>query len=151
MKAVLIALVTSMCINMPCTANEVTFYVGQGHDEWALNVVGKGKAVIGDTLIYTEYEYVKFTNNPKHNKNKKIKYIAFDYAYSLPDGKWDIKTSGVRKQIDRELKPGEWMTTNWIDAKLKLEGGSPEKYWIVVTIATEDGLVHAHSRKDIFD
>lgn len=150
MKALIMGFALSVLISTTCNANEVLFYVGQGHNEWALNVVGKGKAVLGDTLVYTEYEYVKLTNNPKHNKNRFVKSVAFDYAYSIPNGKWDIKKTGVKKEVNKELKPGEWMTLNWIDSKLKLEGLPVSKYWIVVTIDTNEGLVHAHSRSDLF-
>lgn len=150
MKALMMGFALSVLISTTCSAKEVIFYVGQGHNEWALNVVGKGKAVVGDTLIYAEYEYIKLTNNPKHNKNRTVEYISFDYAYALPNGGWDIKSTGLKRAVNRELKPNEWMTVNWVDSKLKLDGPT-SKYWLVVTIATNEGLVHAHSRRDIFE
>lgn len=150
MKSLLTALATSMFISMGCSAKEVVFYIGQEHNDWAFNVVGKGKAVVGDTLAYSEHEYIKYTNNPKHNKTKTVKYVSVGYAYSIPDGGWNVKPGGARQEINRTLKPGEWMTSHWIDSKLKFEGRPAENYWIVVTIATDTGLVYAHSRRDIF-
>lgn len=41
------------------------------------------------------------------------------------------------------------MSVNWLGSKLSLEGSPASNYWLVVTVATEDGLVHAHSRRDI--
>ncbi|OLU23925.1 hypothetical protein [Pseudomonas sp. PA27(2017)] len=137
MKDLLMGFALSIFITTTCNANEVSFYIGQSHNDWALNVVGKGKAIVGETLIYTEYEYIKFTNNPKHNKSRKVEYVAFDYAYLTPNGRWDIKNTGVQKKIVKTFKPGEWMTINWIDTKLRLHERKPSSYWIVVTIATD--------------
>lgn len=129
----------------------MTFYIGQINSDWAFTVTGKGKALIGKTIVYSDYEYVRVVKNPQHEKHKIVKYIDLDYACLLPDGRWDIKHSEIGKVINKSLKPGEWMTVNWVNSKLNLEGALASKYWMVVTVGTEEGLVHAHSRKDIFD
>lgn len=150
MKRILV-FIAAIATASACYAEEVTFYIGQSNNDWAFTVTGKGKALVGKTLVYSDYEYVKIVNNPKHAKLKRVKYIDLDYAYSLPDGQWDVKSSGARKVVNKTLKPGEWMTINWVNSKLNLEGEPASKYWIIVTVGTDEGLVHAHSRRDIFN
>lgn len=136
-------------ISFACSAAEPVFYIGQANKDWAFNVTGKGKVLSGDTLIYADYEYIKIVNNPKANKSRTVMYVDLDYAYTLPDGRWDIQKTGTRRSVKKVLKPGEWMTVNWLGSKLSLKGEAASNYWLVVTVATEDGLVHAHSRRDI--
>lgn len=145
----LISIAVAVALSATCYAKETVFYIGQTSDQWAFKVTGKGRVLTGETLVYSDYEYVRVVNNPKHNKSRTVKYIELDYAYALPNGKWDVRKPGVRKELNRVLKPGEWMTVNWIGSRLSLEDESVDKYWLVVTVSTEDGLVHAHSRRDI--
>lgn len=132
-------------------AQEVALYVGQSHDEWAFNITGKGRSVIGDSLIFTRIDHLQITNNPKHEKHKNLDYVSVGYGYRKPDGKWTVEVVGPRHEVGRVLGPGDFMTFNRLDAILSLKDKKAEDYWIVITVGTgQRSKVYAHSREDIF-
>jgi len=134
-------------------AEEVTFYVGQTNPDWAFVITAKGRAVIGDSLVYTTYDDLRITNNPKHNIPKQIRTISLGFGYLTEDGRWDVKhVQGGQLATDITLQPGETTTLENVDSVLKLEGEPAENYWIVVTVEMGNrSTVYAHSRRDIFE
>lgn len=94
-----IAVLVVTATSFTCSAAESAFYIGQANKDWAFNVTGKGKVLSGDPLVYADYEYIKIVNNQKANKSRTVMYVDLDYAYTLPDGRWDIKKTGIRRSI----------------------------------------------------
>lgn len=133
-------------------ADEVSFYVGQTTEEWAFKVTGKGRALVGDSLISARMDNIRITNNPKHAKSKQIKDVEVAYGYTQPDGKWNIKHVGARKPINRTTFAGDIIELENFDATLSLaEGELPTDHWIIIIVWISNAqTVYAHSRKDIF-
>lgn len=149
-KVLVIVVLLLSCANYSA-AQEIEFYVGQSHDEWAFNITGKGRSVIGDSLIFTRIDYLQITNNPKHGKRKNIDYVSVGYGYRKPNGKWAIEVVGPRHEVGNVLGPGDFMTINRLDAVLSLKDKKAKDYWVVITVGTGTrSTVHAHSREDIF-
>lgn len=151
MKRLLVIIsVFTACIAC-ASAKEVTFYVGQSHDGWAFNITGKGRSVVGESLIFTRIDNLQVTNNPKHGRSKSIEFVSVGYGYRKPDGTWGVEVAGPRLEVGRALGPGDFMTFNRLDGVLSLKDKKPEDYWIVLTIGMgKKSTVYAHSREDIF-
>lgn len=133
-------------------AEEISFYVGQTTEEWAFKVTGKGRALVGNSLISVRMDNIKITNNPIHSKSMQLKDVEVAYGYTQPDGKWNIKHVGARKPINRKTYAGDTVELESLDATLSLADGSlPKNYWVIIVIWINDRqTVYAHSRKDIF-
>ncbi|WP_286976915.1 hypothetical protein [Pseudomonas sp.] len=151
MKTLLAIFLVLMSVMKAANAEEVIFYLGQSSNEWTFKITGKGRSLIGDTLIYTKIDTLKIVNNPKHNKYKKIDFVEIGYGYLNSNGRWDIQHVGARKPFNENIGPGEWMTINNLGAELQISETPPKDYWIVLIVGTnEKSTVYAHSRKDIF-
>jgi hypothetical protein len=133
-------------------AKEVTFYLGQGHDDWAFEVIGKGRALVGKSLVYVKLDNLNVINNPKHNKSKYVEKISIGFGYLQPDGQWNVKNvHGGEWEVKDNIGPGDRLIFGGRDATLSLSNENAENYWIVVTVQTSNrATVYAHSRKDIF-
>lgn len=133
-------------------AEEISFYVGQTTEEWAFKVTGKGRALVGDSLISVRMDNIKITNNPVHSSAEQIKDVEVAYGYTQPDGRWNIKHVGARKPINRKTYAGDTVELENFDATLSLpKGALPKDHWVVIVVWINDRkTVYAHSRKDIF-
>ncbi len=84
-----ILICTIMCLTALAqakAAEEVAFYVGQTKDDWAFKVTGKGRALVGESLIYTRLDELKIVNNPKQSITRHIERIEVAYAYVNHNG-----------------------------------------------------------------
>jgi len=145
---ILFALVATASVR----AEEVAFYIGQASEEWAFNVTGKGRALVGESLVYAQLDNIKIVNNPKHAKRKSIKDVEVAFGYYQPDGKWNVKHVGGRRPVNEITDAGDSVTLDGLNATLSLTNAeTPRDYWVVVIIWLSDTqTVYAHSRKDIF-
>ena len=133
-------------------AEEVAFYVGQTSEEWAFNVTGKGRALVGESLVHARLDNIHILNNPKHGKRKTVKDVEVAFGYYQPDGKWNIKHVAGRRPVNEITDAGDSVTLEGLNATLSLKKNeNPKDYWVVVIIWISDTqTVYAHSRKDIF-
>ncbi|MFN3579913.1 MAG: hypothetical protein ACK4VV_05525 [Pseudomonas sp.] len=139
-------------ISNEALAKEVNFDIAQGHEDWAFSIKGKGRAVIGKTLIYVKMDNLVTVNNPKHNKAKYIEKISIGFGYLQPDGKWNVRRAHNGEwSVKKDFPSGHMMSFGNYDAALWLRNESPEDFWIVITIEMDNrSKVYAHSKKDVF-
>lgn len=151
MNKFLASIILSLTLATSIDAHELEFYVGQSNNDWAFNITGKGRSLIGEKLIYTRIENLKITNNPKHSKTKHIEYVSVGYGYRRENGQWDIEQVATRHNVNESIGAGEWMTLHNLDAVLSIKERPAREYWIVIVVGDEKkSTVYAHSRNDIF-
>jgi hypothetical protein len=151
MKKLICAVLCLIAFTQAKAAEEVAFYVGQAHDEWAFKVTGKGRALAGKSLIYTRLDELQIVNNPKHSTTRYIESVEVAYAYINKDGVWDFKSVDSFHPINKNVRPGEKLTIKGIEAALDLDSKRASDYWVLVTLwLSKRETVHAHSRTNIF-
>lgn len=151
MKKLICAVLCLIAFTQAKAAEEVAFYVGQAHDEWAFKVTGKGRALAGKSLIYTRLDELQIVNNPKHSKTRYIESVEVAYGYINKDGVWDFKSVDSFHPVNKNVRPGEKLTIKGLEAALDLDSKRASDYWVLVTLwLSKRETVHAHSRRDIF-
>ncbi|MFG0414286.1 hypothetical protein ACF8MD_11475 [Pseudomonas sp. zjy_8] len=151
MKKLICTILCLVAFAQAKAAEEVTFYVGQAHDEWAFKVTGKGRALVGNSLIYTRLDELQIVNNPKHSQTRYIESVEVAYAYINQDGVWDFKSVNSFQAVDKNVRPGEKLIIKDLEAGLELDSKRASDYWVLVTLwLSKRETVHAHSRRDIF-
>jgi len=151
MKKLICTILCLIAVTQAKAAEEVAFYVGQAHDEWAFKVTGKGRALAGKSLIYTRLDELQIINNPKHSKTRYIESVEVTYGYRTDSGRWNFKSANKPYPINKNLKPGEKIVLKELEASLDIGKQRPNDYWIVVNVElSKKELVHAHSRRDVF-
>lgn len=151
MKKLICTILCLIAFTQAKAAEEVAFYVGQAHDEWAFKVTGKGRALAGQSLIYTRLDELQIVNNPKYSKTRYIESVEVAYAYINKDGVWDFKSVDSFHPVNKNVRPGEKLTIKDLEAGLDLGRKEASDYWVLVTLwLSKRETVHAHSRKNIF-
>ncbi|MGP9827141.1 hypothetical protein ACT048_21950 [Ectopseudomonas khazarica] len=151
MKKLICTILCLIAVTQAKAAEEVTFYVGQAHDEWAFKVTGKGRALAGKSLIYTRLDELQIVNNPKHSKTRYIESIEVAYAYATDNGGWSFKSVNSFHPVNKNVRPGEKLIIKDIEAGMDLGSRKASDYWVLVTLwLSKRETVHAHSRKNIF-
>lgn len=151
MKKLICIILCLIAFTQAKAAEEVAFYVGQAHDEWAFKVTGKGRALAGESLVYTRLDELQIVNNPKHSKTRYIESIEVAYAYATPNGGWNFKSVNGFHLINKNIRPGGKITIKDLEAGLDLSTKRASDYWILVTLwLNKKETVHTHSRHNIF-
>lgn len=151
MKKLICTILCLIAFTQAKAAEEVAFYVGQAHDEWAFKVTGKGRALAGKSLIYTRLDELQIVNNPKHLKTRYVESVEVAYAYATDNGGWNFKSVNSFHPVNKNVRPGEKLTIKDLEAGLDLCSKRASDYWVLVTLwLSKRETVHAHSRRDIF-
>lgn len=120
MKKLICTILCLVAFAQAKAAEEVAFYVGQAHDEWAFKVTGKGRALAGKSLIYTRLDELQIVNNPKHSKTRYIESVEIAYAYINHNGAWNFKSVNSSHPVKRNIQPGEKLTIKDLEAGMDL-------------------------------
>ncbi|SUD41175.1 Uncharacterised protein [Ectopseudomonas mendocina] len=106
MKKLICTILCLIAFAQAKAAEEVTFYVGQANDDWAFKVTGKGRALAGESLIYTRLDELQIVRNPKYSTTRYIESVEVAYAYINKDGVWDFKSVNSFHPINKNMRPG---------------------------------------------
>jgi hypothetical protein len=151
MKKLICTILCLIAFAQAKAAEEVTFYVGQANDDWAFKVTGKGRALAGESLIYTRLDELQIVRNPKYSTSRYIESVEVAYAYINHNGVWDFKSVNSFHPINKNMHPGEKLIFKDLEAGLDLGGKRASDYWVLVTLWLRNKeTVHAHSRREIF-
>lgn len=151
MKKLICTILCLIVVTQAKAAEEVAFYVGQAHDEWAFKVTGKGRALSGKSLIYTRLDELQIVRNPKYSTSLYIENVEVAYAYLNHNGVWDFKSVNSFHPINKNVRPGEKLTIKDLEAGLNLGSQKASDYWVLVTLwLSKREAVHAHSPRNIF-
>lgn len=108
MKKLICTILCLIAVTQAKAAEEVAFYVGQAHDEWAFKVTGKGRALAGKSLIYTRLDELQVVKNPKHSKTRYIESVEVAYGYRVDNGRWHLKSANEFYPINKNLELGSY-------------------------------------------
>ncbi|PIA71559.1 hypothetical protein [Pseudomonas sediminis] len=151
MKKLICTILCLIAVTQAKAAEEVAFYVGQAHDEWAFKVTGKGRALAGKSLIYTRLDELQIVNNPKHSKTRHIESVEVAYVYATDNGGWNFKSVNSFRPINRNIRSGEKLIIKNLEAGMEIVNLRASDYWVLVTLwMRKKETVHAHSKIGTF-